>query len=65
MRSTTVLCVRRGDSVVMAADGQVTLGATVMKSSARKLRRLGNDKVLAGFAGSTAVLSGNLSSRHR
>lgn len=54
VRSTTVLCIRRGDSVVMAADGQVTLGATVMKSSARKLRRLGNGKVLAGFAGSTA-----------
>ena len=54
VRSTTVLCVRRGASVVMAADGQVTLGATVMKSKARKLRRLYNDKVLAGFAGSTA-----------
>ncbi len=54
IRSTTVLCVRRGGSVVMAADGQVTLGATVMKSSAKKLRRLGNGKVLAGFAGSTA-----------
>lgn len=54
VRSTTVLCVRRGDAVVMAADGQVTLGATVMKGNARKLRRLGNDKVLAGFAGSTA-----------
>ena len=54
MRSTTVLCVRRGDSVVMAADGQVTLGATVMKSAAKKLRLLGNGKVLAGFAGSTA-----------
>ncbi len=54
VRSTTVLCVRRGDSVVMAADGQVTLGATVMKHSARKIRRLYQDKVLAGFAGSTA-----------
>jgi len=54
VRSTTVLCVRRGDSVVMAADGQVTLGGTVMKHSARKLRRLYNDKILAGFAGSTA-----------
>ena len=54
VRSTTVLCVRRGDSVVMAADGQVTLGATVMKHSAKKLRRLYNDKILAGFAGSTA-----------
>ena len=54
IRSTTVLCVRRGDRVVMAADGQVSLGATVMKGSARKIRRLYNDKVLAGFAGSTA-----------
>jgi len=54
VRSTTVLCVRRGDAVVMAADGQVTLGATVMKQSARKIRRLYNEKILAGFAGSTA-----------
>lgn len=54
VRSTTVLCVRRGDSVVMAADGQVTLGATVMKHTAKKIRRLYQDKVLAGFAGSTA-----------
>ena len=54
IRSTTVICVRRGGSVVMAADGQVSLGGTVMKSGARKLRRLYNDKVLAGFAGSTA-----------
>lgn len=54
IRSTTVLCVRRGDSVVMAADGQVTLGSTVMKGSAKKIRRMYQDKVLAGFAGSTA-----------
>ena len=54
VRSTTVLCVRRGGTVVMAADGQVTLGATVMKHSAKKIRRLYNDKILAGFAGSTA-----------
>jgi len=54
VRSTTVLCVRRGGAVVMAADGQVTLGATVMKHSAKKIRRLYNDKILAGFAGSTA-----------
>jgi ATP-dependent HslUV protease subunit HslV len=54
VRSTTVLSVRRGDAVVMAADGQVTLGSTVMKSSAKKIRRLYQDKVLAGFAGSTA-----------
>jgi ATP-dependent HslUV protease subunit HslV len=54
IRSTTVLCVRRGDSVVMAADGQVTLGAAVMKHSAKKIRKLYQEKVLAGFAGSTA-----------
>jgi ATP-dependent HslUV protease subunit HslV len=49
-----VLCVRRGATMVMAADGQITLGSTVMKHSARKIRKLYNDKVLAGFAGSTA-----------
>ena len=54
IRSTTILCVRRNNKVVMAGDGQVTLGAEVLKSSARKLRRLYNDKILAGFAGSTA-----------
>jgi ATP-dependent HslUV protease subunit HslV len=54
VRSTTVLSVRRGDSVVMAADGQVTLGSSIMKASAKKIRRLYQDKVLAGFAGSTA-----------
>jgi ATP-dependent HslUV protease, peptidase subunit HslV len=55
IRSTTVLCVRRGDKVVMAGDGQVSLGETVVKHSARKVRRLGKDNsVLAGFAGSTA-----------
>src|SRR5689334_13050357 len=54
IRSTTVLCVRRDNRVVMAGDGQVTLGQEVLKASARKLRRLYNDKVLAGFAGSTA-----------
>ena len=54
IRSTTVICVRRGDAVVMAADGQVSMGATVMKHSARKIRKLYQDKVLAGFAGSTA-----------
>jgi ATP-dependent HslUV protease subunit HslV len=54
IRSTTVICVRRGDSVVMAADGQVSLGSTIMKGSAKKIRRLYQDKVLAGFAGSTA-----------
>ena len=54
IRSTTVLCVRREGKVVMAGDGQVTLGAEVLKSTARKLRRLYNDKIVAGFAGSTA-----------
>jgi ATP-dependent HslUV protease subunit HslV len=54
IRSTTVLCVRRDGKVVMAGDGQVTLGHEVIKGSAKKLRRLYNDKILAGFAGSTA-----------
>ncbi len=54
IRSTTVICVRRDDKTVMAGDGQVTLGNEVLKSSARKLRRLYNEKILAGFAGSTA-----------
>ena len=54
IRSTTVLCVRRDGKVVMAADGQVTMGSEVVKASARKLRRLYNDKILSGFAGSTA-----------
>jgi ATP-dependent HslUV protease subunit HslV len=54
IRSTTVLCVRRDNHVVMAADGQVTLGSEVLKSTARKLRRLYGDRIIAGFAGSTA-----------
>jgi ATP-dependent HslUV protease subunit HslV len=54
IRSTTVICVRRENKVVMAGDGQVTLGQEVLKGNARKLRRLYNDKILAGFAGSTA-----------
>jgi ATP-dependent HslUV protease subunit HslV len=54
IRSTTVVCVRRNNSVVMAADGQVTLGESVIKHSAKKIRRLYQDKILAGFAGSTA-----------
>ena len=54
IRSTTMLCVRRDGKVVMAGDGQVTLGQEVLKASAKKLRRLYNDKILAGFAGSTA-----------
>lgn len=54
IRSTTVVSVRRNGSVVMASDGQVTLGEGVIKHTARKIRRLYNDKILAGFAGSTA-----------
>src|SRR5579862_8035628 len=53
-RSTTVICVRRNGHVVMAADGQVTLSDHVLKHSAKKIRRLFQDKILAGFAGSTA-----------
>lgn len=51
---TTIVSVRRGNQVVMAGDGQVSLGNTVMKGNAKKVRRLYNDKVLAGFAGGTA-----------
>jgi len=54
IRSTTVVCVRRDGAVAMAADGQVTLGESVIKHTAKKIRRLYNDKILAGFAGSTA-----------
>src|SRR5438309_10086986 len=54
IRSTTVLCVRRNGNVVMAGDGQVTLGEGIIKHSAKKIRRLYQDKILAGFAGSTA-----------
>lgn len=54
IRSTTVLCVRRNGKTVMAADGQVTFGQEVLKANARKIRRLYNEKILAGFAGSTA-----------
>src|SRR5437016_103304 len=53
VRSTTVLLVRRNGRVALAGDGQVTMGETVMKSGARKVRRLYNDKILAGFAGAT------------
>jgi ATP-dependent HslUV protease, peptidase subunit HslV len=53
-RSTTILSVRKGANVVIAGDGQVTLGQTVMKSTARKVRRLGKGGVIAGFAGATA-----------
>ena len=52
--ATTIVSVRRGDRVVIGGDGQVTLGNTVMKANARKLRRLGKGDVIAGFAGATA-----------
>lgn len=51
---TTILCVRRGESVAMGGDGQVTLGNIVIKASARKVRRLYQERILAGFAGGTA-----------
>ncbi len=54
IRSTTVLSIRRNGNVVLAGDGQVTLGESVVKHTAKKIRRLYNDKILAGFAGSTA-----------
>jgi ATP-dependent HslUV protease subunit HslV len=54
MHGTTILCVRREGKVVLAGDGQVTLGTTVMKATARKVRRLGDGRVVAGFAGATA-----------
>lgn len=53
-KGTTICCVRRGKMVALGGDGQVTLGSTVMKHGARKIRRLYQDQVLAGFAGSTA-----------
>ncbi|MBF0538844.1 MAG: ATP-dependent protease subunit HslV [Nitrospirae bacterium] len=54
IHGTTVICVRRGDNVVMAGDGQVTMGNTVLKHNAKKVRRMYSSKVLAGFAGATA-----------
>src|SRR5947208_5811680 len=54
IRSTTVLAVRRDGKVVIAGDGQVTMGATVVKATARKIRRLADGRVIAGFAGSAA-----------
>lgn len=53
-RGTTILSVRRGDTVVIGGDGQVSMGNTIMKGNARKVRRLYKDKVIAGFAGGTA-----------
>jgi len=54
MHATTIVAVRRGRNVVVAGDGQVTMGNTVMKAGARKLRRLGDGQIVAGFAGATA-----------
>ena len=54
LRGTTILCVRKNGSVVIAGDGQVTFGNTVLKSNAKKVRRLGNGSIIAGFAGATA-----------
>ena len=54
MHGTTILAVRKGNTVVVAGDGQVTLGNTIMKSNAKKVRRLAGNKVIAGFAGATA-----------
>ena len=54
MHGTTIICVRRDGKVVIAGDGQVTLDKTVMKGTAKKVRRLGDGNVIAGFAGSTA-----------
>lgn len=54
IHGTTILCVRRGNKVVMAGDGQVTLGSEILKASSNKLRKLHKDKIMAGFAGSTA-----------
>lgn len=54
LRGTTILCLKKGRDVVIAADGQVSLGNNIMKASARKLRTLSDNKIIAGFAGSTA-----------
>ena len=51
---TTILCVRKGDTIVIAGDGQVSMGDTVVKANACKIRRLGDGRILAGFAGATA-----------
>ena len=54
LHGTTIIGVRKDKKVTIAGDGQVTLGNTVMKSNATKVRRLGNNKIIAGFAGATA-----------
>ena len=57
IHSTTILAIRHREKAVMAGDGQVTFGQTVVKQTARKIRRLYNDRILAGFAGSAAGLA--------
>ncbi|MEW6377983.1 MAG: ATP-dependent protease subunit HslV [bacterium] len=54
IRSTTILCVRRNEKVVMAGDGQVTFGQTIMKANAKKVRKMYKDSIVAGFAGTSA-----------
>lgn len=54
LHGTTILCVKKGNEVIIAADGQVSLGPTILKGTARKLRTLNNGNIVAGFAGSTA-----------
>jgi ATP-dependent HslUV protease subunit HslV len=54
LRGTTILCLKKGNDVIIAADGQVSLGNSIMKATARKLRTLSGNKIVAGFAGSTA-----------
>ncbi|MBM3516456.1 MAG: ATP-dependent protease subunit HslV [Alphaproteobacteria bacterium] len=54
LHGTTILCVRKGDAVVIAGDGQVSIGQTIVKASARKVRRLADGRVIVGFAGATA-----------
>ncbi len=54
LRGTTILCVRKNDKVAIAGDGQVTLGQTILKHNAKKIRTMYNNKIIAGFAGATA-----------
>ena len=56
IRGTTIIAVRKGDSVAMAGDGQVTFGTTVMKGTARKVRRMYDDRVIVGFEGESVTL---------
>ena len=68
IRSTTVIAVKRNGKVAMAGDGQVTLGNTVCKGNARKVRKIYNGKILTGFAGSVAdafTLLGSINSKKK